>query len=72
MESIQVDAFFEDPSKFSGLPSLSLAGLEFLVEEVVDVYMIVSVGDTLLGKEAFEGAGVDCGCCSRFSDWLRT
>jgi len=54
-----VDAFFEIPSKFSGLPSLSSAGLEFLVEEVVEVDMIVSGGDTLLGKEAFEGAGVD-------------
>ena len=54
-----MDAFFEDLSKFSGLPSLSLAGLEFLVEEVVKVDMIVSGGDMLLGKEVFKGAGVD-------------
>ena len=67
-----MDAFFEDPLKFSGLPSLSSAGLEFLVEEVVEVDMIVSGGDMLLGKEAFKGTGEDCGCCSRFKVWLRT
>ena len=54
-----MDAFFEDPPKFLGLPSLSSAGLEFLVEEVVEVDMIVSGGDMLLGKEVFNGAGVD-------------
>ena len=54
-----MDAFFEVPLKFSGLPSLSSAGLEFLVEEVVEVDMMVSGGDMLLGKEAFKGAGVD-------------
>ena len=63
MKSIQAQAFLNDPLKFLGLPSLSSAGLEGLVVDTVDMG-----GDTLLGREALEGAGVDCGCNSRFSD----
>ena len=44
---------------------LSSAGLG-LVVEVVDIG-----GDSLLGNNVLMGAGVDRGCCSKFSNWLR-